>query len=107
VSTLPRYGITTTLVDSDDVSNFEKAINDKTKALFIETIGNPITNIIDIEAVAKMPTSMEFRCVRQYLRHAVSYRPIEYAPISWCIRLPNSSAVTEPPSAAFCGRRQI
>ncbi|MCL2024401.1 MAG: O-acetylhomoserine aminocarboxypropyltransferase/cysteine synthase [Coriobacteriia bacterium] len=52
MSTLPHYGITTTLVDSDDVSNFEAAINDKTKALFIETIGNPNTNLIDIEAVA-------------------------------------------------------
>jgi len=51
-TTLPRLGIKTTFVDSDDVSNFSKAINDKTKAIFIESIGNPQTNIIDIQAVA-------------------------------------------------------
>jgi O-acetylhomoserine (thiol)-lyase len=50
--TLPKLGITTTFVDPDDVQNFEKAIDDKTKALYIETIGNPGINLIDIEAVA-------------------------------------------------------
>jgi len=51
-NTLPQYGITTNFVNPDDVSSFEAAITDKTKAFFIETIGNPIANIIDIEAVA-------------------------------------------------------
>lgn len=53
-TTLPKLGIKTTFVDSDDPENFRKAINNKTKALYIETIGNPLINLIDIEAVAKI-----------------------------------------------------
>lgn len=52
--TLPTYGVTTTFVDPTDVSNFEKAIQDNTKAIFIETLGNPNSNIINIEAVAEI-----------------------------------------------------
>ncbi|MCD7901394.1 MAG: O-acetylhomoserine aminocarboxypropyltransferase/cysteine synthase [Bacteroides sp.] len=51
-NTLPSYGITTTFVDPSDLSNFERAIQDNTKAIFIETLGNPNSNIIDMEAVA-------------------------------------------------------
>ncbi len=52
--TLPTYGVTTTFVDPSDLGNFEKAIQDNTKAIFIETLGNPNSNIIDIEAVAEI-----------------------------------------------------
>lgn len=52
--TLPKLDIKTTFVDSDDPENFRKAINEHTKALYIETIGNPGTNLTDIEAVAKI-----------------------------------------------------
>ena len=52
--TLPKLGIKTVFVDPDDPENFRKAINSKTKAVYIETIGNPGINIIDIEAVAKI-----------------------------------------------------
>jgi len=52
--TLPKLGIKTIFVDPDDPENFRKAINSKTKAVYIETIGNPGINIIDIEAVAKI-----------------------------------------------------
>ena len=52
--TLPSYGITTTFVAPSDLSNFEKAIQENTKAVFIETLGNPNSNIIDIEAVAEI-----------------------------------------------------
>ena len=52
--TLPKLGIKTVFVDPDDPENFRKAINSKTKALYIESIGNPGINIIDIEAVAKI-----------------------------------------------------
>ena len=52
--TLPRLGIKTVFVDPDDPENFRKAINENTKALYIETVGNPGINIIDIEAVAKI-----------------------------------------------------
>ena len=52
--TLPKLGIKTIFVDPDDAENFRVAITDKTKALYIESIGNPGINIIDIEAVAKV-----------------------------------------------------
>lgn len=52
--TLPKLGIKTTFVDPDDPENFRKAINERTKALYIETIGNPGINIVDMEAVAKI-----------------------------------------------------
>ena len=52
--TLSNYGITTTFVDPDEEGAFEKAINDKTKAVFIESLGNPNSNIIDIKEVAKI-----------------------------------------------------
>lgn len=52
--TLVNYGVTTTFVDPSDLSNFEKAIQGNTKAVFIETLGNPNSNIIDIDAVAEI-----------------------------------------------------
>ena len=52
--TLPDYGITTTFVDPDDISNFENAIQDNTKLLYIETLGNPNSNVADIEEIAKV-----------------------------------------------------
>lgn len=52
--TFPHSGVTTTFVDPDDVQNFEDAIQDNTKAIFIETLGNPNSNIIDIKAVAEI-----------------------------------------------------
>jgi O-acetylhomoserine (thiol)-lyase len=50
--TLPTFGVTATFVDPADLNNFEKAIQPNTKALFIETLGNPNSNLIDIDAVA-------------------------------------------------------
>ena len=50
--TLPASGVTTTFVDPSDLDNFEKAIQQNTKLIFIETFGNPNCNIIDIEKVA-------------------------------------------------------
>ncbi|MGI6706029.1 MAG: homocysteine synthase [Clostridia bacterium] len=50
--TLPRLGIKVHLVDPDDPENFRKAITSRTKALFAETIGNPLINVLDIEKVA-------------------------------------------------------
>ncbi len=52
--TFPHSGVTTTFVDPDDVQNFEDAIQDNTKAIFIETLGNPNSNVIDIKAVAEI-----------------------------------------------------
>ena len=50
--TLPRFGVKTVFVDPDDPENFAKAITGKTKALYIESIGNPGINIPDIERIA-------------------------------------------------------
>lgn len=77
--TLKYQGITTTFVDPDDVTNFEKAILPNTKAIFIESLGNPNGNIIDIEAVAeiahrnKIPLIVDNTFATPYL-----FRPIEH-----------------------------
>ena len=52
--TFPEFGVTTTFVNPDNVENFAKAIQPNTKAIFIESLGNPNSNLIDIEAVAKI-----------------------------------------------------
>ena len=77
--TLPHYGIKTTFVDADDLNNIENAIDDNTKAVFIETIGNPNATLIDIEEVAKIahkhkiPLVVDSTFATPYL-----VRPIEY-----------------------------
>jgi O-acetylhomoserine (thiol)-lyase len=77
--TFKEQGIETTFVDPDDIDNFAKAIKPNTKALYIETIGNPNANIIDIEAVAKLahahkiPLVVDSTFATPYL-----LRPIEY-----------------------------
>lgn len=50
--TLPQYGITTTFVDAHDLSAVEAAIQENTKAVYLETLGNPNSDIPDIEAIA-------------------------------------------------------
>ncbi|MBU1174039.1 MAG: aminotransferase class V-fold PLP-dependent enzyme [Alphaproteobacteria bacterium] len=52
VHTFPRMGIATRLVAHDDYEGFEKAIDDKTRAVFLESIGNPAGNVVDIERIA-------------------------------------------------------
>lgn len=77
--TFPRHGVTTTFVDPDDVENFARAIQPNTKAIFIETLGNPNSNVIDIKAVAEIahknniPLVVDDTFTTPYL-----LRPIEY-----------------------------
>jgi O-acetylhomoserine (thiol)-lyase len=77
--TLVDFGVTTTFVDPLDVSAFEKAIQDNTKALYIETLGNPNSEVSDIEAIAnlahkyKIPLVVDSTFSTPYL-----VRPIEY-----------------------------
>ncbi len=52
--TLKAYGIETTFVDPEDPENFKKAITQKTKAVFFETLGNPNCNLTDVDAVAQI-----------------------------------------------------
>jgi O-acetylhomoserine (thiol)-lyase len=53
-SILPQFGIHVNFVDPRDPQNFENAITDKTRGIFIETIGNPVLEFTDIEAVAEI-----------------------------------------------------
>ncbi len=78
--TLPlTSGVTTTFVDPEKEGSFENAIQENTKAIFIETLGNPNSNIIDIEEVAKIahkhsiPLVVDSTFATPYL-----VRPIEY-----------------------------
>lgn len=52
--TLPQYGINTTFVDAHDLSEVEGAINDDTRAIYLETLGNPNSDIPDIDAIAEI-----------------------------------------------------
>lgn len=52
--TLPRHGITTTFVDPSDAANFQAAVQDNTRAVFIESLGNPKLDVLDIEAIANV-----------------------------------------------------
>ncbi|WP_457575668.1 O-acetylhomoserine aminocarboxypropyltransferase/cysteine synthase family protein [Desulfomarina sp.] len=51
-SILPKFGITVRMVDPSSPDNFRKAINDKTRAIYCETLGNPALNMVDLEALA-------------------------------------------------------
>jgi O-acetylhomoserine (thiol)-lyase len=50
--TLPRFGITTTFVDADNPENFAAAVQDNTRAFFVESLGNPKLDVLDLEAIA-------------------------------------------------------
>ena len=77
--TLPQYGIDTNFVDIFNKEQVESAINEKTKALYIETLGNPNSDVVDIESVAKIahkhkiPLVVDNTFATPYL-----VRPIEY-----------------------------
>lgn len=77
--TFEDYGIATTFVDGGDPGNFEKAVQPNTKAIFIESLGNPNSTIVDIGAVAEIahqnsiPLIVDNTFATPYL-----LRPIEY-----------------------------
>ena len=79
VHTLPRFGITTTLVDPREPADFERAITDKTRLVFAETLGNPGLEVLDIKAVAevahrhRLPLAIDSTFATPYL-----CRPIEH-----------------------------
>jgi O-acetylhomoserine (thiol)-lyase len=50
--TLPRFGITTTFVDADNPDNFAGAVQDNTRAFFVESLGNPKLDVLDLEAIS-------------------------------------------------------
>lgn len=77
--TLPAYGVEATFVDPADLNNFKTAIRPETKAIFIETFGNPNSSLIDVDAVAEiahangLPLIIDNTFATPYL-----YRPIEH-----------------------------
>lgn len=77
--TLPQYGITTSFVDALDLDAFDKAIQENTKALYVETLGNPNSEVTDIEALAKIAHAHKIPLVVDNT-FATPYlvRPIEY-----------------------------
>lgn len=78
-NTLPQYGIETTFVDIFNYEETEKAVRENTKALYIETLGNPNSDVVDIERIAeiahrhKIPLVVDSTFATPYL-----VRPIEY-----------------------------
>ena len=77
--TLPDFGINTTFVDGSKTESFENAIDESTRAIFIETLGNPNSTIVDMEAVAGIahkhgiPLIVDNTFATPYL-----FRPIEH-----------------------------
>jgi len=77
--TLPEYGISTTFVEPGDTAGYERAIQDNTRAVYVETLGNPNSNLADIEALAAVahrhgiPLIVDNTFATPYL-----FRPIEH-----------------------------
>ena len=82
---LPQFGIKVNLVDSRKPENFEVAVNEKTRAIYVETIGNPVLDVVDLEAVAKiadkhhLPLIVDSTFTTPYL-----LRPLEYGATIVC-----------------------
>ncbi|WP_300979332.1 O-acetylhomoserine aminocarboxypropyltransferase/cysteine synthase family protein [Flavobacterium sp.] len=77
--TLPRLGITTTFVDPTDPSNFTKAAKENTKAFFVESLGNPKLDVLDLQAIAaeaktfKVPFIVDNTVASPYLLNPIEY----------------------------------
>ncbi len=78
-NTLPQYGITTSFISGESIEEYKNAIQDNTKAIFIESLGNPNCDIVDVEAIAKVaheagiPLIVDNTFATPYL-----FRPIEH-----------------------------
>ena len=77
--TLPRHGITTTFVDPSDPENFKTASQENTRAFFIESLGNPKLDVLDIEAISKeakaykVPLIVDNTVATPYLLNPIAY----------------------------------
>ncbi len=77
--TLPRHGITTTFVDSSNPENFNKAAQENTRAFFIESLGNPKLDVLDIQAISKeakaykVPLIVDNTVATPYLLNPIDY----------------------------------
>ena len=77
--TLPRHGITTTFVDPSDPENFSKAAQQNTRAVFVESLGNPKLDVLDLEAISKqakahkVPLIVDNTVATPYLLNPIEY----------------------------------
>ena len=77
--TLPRHGITTTFVDPSDPENFAKAAQENTRAIFVESLGNPKLDVLDIEGISKaakahkVPLIVDNTVATPYLLNPIEY----------------------------------
>ena len=77
--TLPRHGITTTFVDPSDSENFKEAAQENTRAFFIESLGNPKLDVLDIKAISneakayKVPLIVDNTVATPYLLNPIEY----------------------------------
>ncbi|MHA7842663.1 MAG: O-acetylhomoserine aminocarboxypropyltransferase/cysteine synthase family protein [Winogradskyella sp.] len=77
--TLPRHGIATTFVDPSNPENFQKATQENTRAFFIESLGNPKLDVLDIEAISKeanafkVPLIVDNTVATPYLLNPIEY----------------------------------
>ena len=78
-NTLPRFGITTTFVDPDDIENFAKAVEPNTRAFFAESLGNPKLDVIDLKGIsdhakeAKVPFIVDNTIATPALLNPIKY----------------------------------
>jgi O-acetylhomoserine (thiol)-lyase len=78
-NTLPRLGITTTFVDPSDATNFTKAAKENTKVFFVESLGNPKLDVLDLEAIAaeakafKVPFIVDNTVASPYLLNPIQF----------------------------------
>lgn len=77
--TLPRLGITTTFVDPSDAANFKNAVQENTRAIFVESLGNPKLDVLDLKAIsaeakaAKVPFIVDNTVASPYLLNPIQY----------------------------------
>lgn len=77
--TLPRHGITTTFVDASDPENFSKATQENTRAVFVESLGNPKLDVLDLEGISnaakahKVPLIVDNTVATPYLLNPIEY----------------------------------
>lgn len=77
--TLPRLGITTTFVDPSDPANFKNAVKENTRAVFVESLGNPKLDVLDLEAISaeakafKIPFIVDNTVASPYLLNPIQY----------------------------------
>ncbi|MEO5789072.1 aminotransferase class I/II-fold pyridoxal phosphate-dependent enzyme, partial [Gelidibacter sp.] len=77
--TLPRHGITTTFVDPSDPDNFDKAVQGNTRVIFIESLGNPKLDVLDIKAISdaakknKIPLIVDNTVATSYLLKPIAH----------------------------------